>query len=51
MRAHREEPIPPLPAELPTRRPSGRRVRALQKRPEDRFATAGGMAVALAALE
>jgi CRP-like cAMP-binding protein len=50
MRAHREEPIPPLPAELPT----GVRAVvecALQKRREDRFATAAEMAVALAVLE
>ena len=50
MRAHCEEPAPPLPSEIPT---ALREVVecALQKRREDRFTTAVEMAVALAALE
>ncbi|HLZ27099.1 MAG TPA: protein kinase [Chloroflexota bacterium] len=50
MRAHCEAPVPPLPAEIPLGVQAVVAC-ALQKRREDRFTTAGVMAVALAALE
>jgi serine/threonine-protein kinase len=48
LRAHREDPPPPLPAEVP---PATRAIveRALQKRPEDRFASSVEMAQTIAA--